>query len=125
MYYILVKHYYYNNTLYAPKDSPMEDAWGQKLTFKSLDEARSFLASIDVDTQLTQQTYTTSGWYSLAHGEYDRPDYQIRRSRGTKKKLSRLIDELIDMLEYVIDDGYYYEGANQLLSALREVRDES
>ena len=72
MYYILVKYYYHNNTLYAPKDSPMVDAWGQKLTFKSVDEARSFLASIDVDTQLTQQTYTTSGWHSLAHGEYDR-----------------------------------------------------
>jgi hypothetical protein len=114
MYYILKKHYYHNNTLYAPKDGPMKDTRGKKITFESLDEARSFLALIDVDTQLTQQTYTTS----LAH-------YQIRRSRGTKKKLSRLIDELIDVLEYVIDDGYYYEGANQLLSALREVRDES
>ena len=86
MYYILVKYYYHSNTLYAPKGGPMEDAWGQKLTFKSLDEARTFLASIDVDTQLTQQTYTTSGWYSLAHGEYDRPDFQIRRSRETNKK---------------------------------------
>mgnify|MGYP003133092516 CR=1 FL=1 len=86
MYYILVKYYYHNNTLYAPEDGPMKDTWGKKLTFKSLDEARSFLASIDVEVQITQQTYTTSGWYSLAHGEYDRPDYQIRKSRGEKKK---------------------------------------
>ena len=85
MYYILVKYYYHNNTLYYSKGGTMEDAWGQKLTFESLEEARLFLASIDVDTQLTNQTYTTSGWYSLAHGEYDRPDFQIRKSRKTKE----------------------------------------
>ncbi len=86
MYYILVKYYFHNNILHAPEDGPMKDAWGQKLTFKSVDEARSFLASIAVDTQLTQQTYTTSGWYSLAHGEYYSADYQIRKSREEKKK---------------------------------------
>ena len=81
MYYILKKNYFYNNTINAPENGPIQNAWGKTMTFPNLENALSYLLECGVDLQLSKQTYTTQGYYSLKHGEYDRPDYQIRKSR--------------------------------------------
>tara|TARA_Y100000114_G_scaffold146709_1_gene157691 strand:+ start:675 stop:1064 length:390 start_codon:yes stop_codon:yes gene_type:complete len=129
MYYILKKHYYYDGAQSVPKDGPITDAWDDIIEFDSSEDAKEFILW-DCGTNLLcigENRYQSTGIYDLREGEYDRPDYQIRRRRETKKKTlqKKIIDELIDMLEYVIDDGYYYEGADQLLSALKEVSNES
>ena len=51
------------------------------MTFPNLENARSYLLECGVDLQLSARTYTTRGYYSLKHGEYERPEYQIRKSR--------------------------------------------
>ena len=82
MYYILEKHYYYSGTFNAPTNQPLKGNTGKKLLFSTIDEAINYLLSIDNTMYaITAQTYTTEGYYCLNHGEYDRPDYQIRKIR--------------------------------------------
>jgi hypothetical protein len=83
-YYILVKYYYYSSTLYPRLDHPMIDWSSDKtLLFDTLESARKYLESQGIDILIKgKQTYTSSGRYVLEHGEYDRPDYQIRKVRS-------------------------------------------
>ena len=83
-YYILVKYYYYFPHWYARKDHPLID-WSSEepLVFDTLASAQKFLQSQGIDILVKgKQTYTSSGHYVLDHGEYDRPDYQIRKVRS-------------------------------------------
>ena len=87
MYYIQ-KYYYYEGAQGAPKDGPMKDTWGDTIEFDSCEEAKEFIVW-DCGTNLMtigENRYQSTGIYDLRHGEYDRPDYQIRKSREEKKK---------------------------------------
>ena len=91
MYYILIRYYYYEGTLYAPDDGPMasgkcgHDDRGRSterpMLFDSVQLARDYLATLHITVQLSPQMYCLDGTYVLAHGEYDRPDYWIRKCR--------------------------------------------
>ena len=81
MYYILVKYYYYQGTLHAPKDGPLRE--DKKLVFSSRQDAVSYLEERGVDLHLKGASYTHS-YYELNHGEYESPDYQVRKLRGAK-----------------------------------------
>lgn len=79
MYYIRIKHYYYNNTLLAPKDGPWLDG-DMILTFSSRSEAKEYLFKHNINQHVKGHTYTSSGITYLNHGEYAAPDYQIRKT---------------------------------------------
>mgnify|MGYP001365736091 CR=1 FL=1 len=80
-YYILQKFFYYNNSLFAPKDGPLTDYNENKLLFDSKQEAEEHLFNLGIDNNYKGSIYTSSGRYTLNHNEYDRPDYQIRKVR--------------------------------------------
>ena len=89
MYYIIKKFFYYPGTCYAPQSGPIENeqVWELKngqyfpeiLTFESIEDAKNYLESMGIDDQITKQTFESSGRYVLAHGEYARPKYKIRK----------------------------------------------
>jgi len=106
MYYILIRYYYHHtNHIHARDDGPMVDGPGAPITvkqkwlydgqpgwssqpeydspmlFKTVDEAREYLAKFDITRQLSPQRYCEEGVYVTRHGEYERPDYWIRRCR--------------------------------------------
>ena len=81
MYYIQKYYYYYEGTQGAPKDGPMKDTWGDTIEFDCLEEAKEFIVW-DCGTNLMtigENRYQSTGIYDLRHGEYDRPDYEIRK----------------------------------------------
>jgi len=80
MYYIRVTYYFFNNTLNAPEDGPLLSD-GTKKTFLTKDEALRYLSDEGITRQITANKFTTSGIYYLRHGEYEAPDYQIRKCR--------------------------------------------
>ena len=51
------------------------------MLFDSVQLARDYLATLHITVQLSPQMYCLDGTYVLAHGEYDRPDYWIRKCR--------------------------------------------
>ena len=81
MYYILVKYYYYQGTLFAPEDGPLKEH--KKIVFETKKSAISYLEERGVDLHLKGSTYTHS-YYELNHAEYEAPDYQVRKLRGAK-----------------------------------------
>ena len=81
MYYIRVTYYYFKNTFNAPSNGPLLSD-GVTKTFKTRDEAIEYLSGKGATRQLTASKFTTSGTYYLSHGEYEAPDYQIRKSRN-------------------------------------------
>ena len=81
MYYIRVTYYYFKNTFNAPSNGPLLSD-GITKTFETKDEAIEYLSSKGITRQLTASKFTTSDTYYLAHGEYEAPDYQIRKSRN-------------------------------------------
>lgn len=81
MFYIKVTYYYYQGTLYAPKDGPLKE--DEKLLFETRKDAVSYLEHRGVDLHLKGSTYTHS-YYECNHGEYEAPDYQIRKLREAK-----------------------------------------
>lgn len=84
MYYILVKYYYHIGTYGARKDGPMiHYNSGERFEFKSLNQAKAFLAEKGITWQVTPQTFQLEGNYTLFHGEYSRPSYHIRKIRGS------------------------------------------
>jgi len=82
-YYILKKFFYYNNTFHAPKDRAMCDGWDRKLTFNSKKEAEEYLIDLGITDNFKGSTWASDGQYILDHGEYERPEYQIRKVRNT------------------------------------------
>ena len=105
MYYILIRYYFHEGTLHAKEDGPMVDGpWGpitvkqqwlydgqpgwssqpeykRPMLFKTVDEARDYLAQFDITRQLSPQRFCEEGVYVTRHGEYERPDYWIRKCR--------------------------------------------
>ena len=80
MYYILIRYYFYEGTLHSKEDGPMIDGSGTIL-FQTVDEAREYLAEFDITRQLSPQRFCEEGIYVTDHGEYERPDYWIRKCR--------------------------------------------
>ena len=83
MYYILVIPYFHIGTFYAPKTHKMVCPCTDKtLTFDTVHDAMKHLESqLGPLQQLSAQKFCSSGRYVLAHGEYDRPDYWVRKIR--------------------------------------------
>lgn len=81
MYYVNIQHFYYQGTFNTPKDGPMTDRWGDKKIFKSVQHAKEYLWSIGITETITKQSLTSDGMYYLEHGEYERPQYKIRKIR--------------------------------------------
>tara|TARA_Y100000592_G_C5445060_1_gene305573 strand:+ start:699 stop:950 length:252 start_codon:yes stop_codon:yes gene_type:complete len=80
-YYIRVTYYFFKNTLDAPKNGPLK-LDGTIKTFKTKREALEYLSDKGITFKLTANKFTPSGMYHLRHGEYEAPDYQIRKSRN-------------------------------------------
>lgn len=78
MYYIKVTYYYFAGTLHAPKDGPLVE--DKKLVFETRLDAISYLEERGVDLHLKGASYTHS-YYQCNHGEYEAPDYQVRKIR--------------------------------------------
>jgi len=84
MYYILVRHYYYNSSLHAPSNGPLHGITENEmsyhpLTFSSVEEAKKYLAKHGITRQISKQMFCADSVYVLSHGEYERPDYWIRK----------------------------------------------
>mgnify|MGYP003112375772 CR=1 FL=1 len=82
MYYIKVTYYYYQGTLHAPKDGALVE--DKKLVFDTKESAISYLEKMGVDLHLKGSIFTHS-YYELNHGEYEAPDYQVRKLRGANQ----------------------------------------
>lgn len=81
MFYIYKYVYYYAGTLYAPESGPVLDVSENRIKFKSIEEAIKWLKNEGVTSKVTNQTFQNEGRYTLFHGEYARPKYQIRKLR--------------------------------------------
>ncbi len=82
MYYILVKYYYHRGTYGARKNGPMSHpVYEDKYEFETLEEAKEHLKENGITWKVSNQTYQYEGNYTLFHGEYQRPSYQIRKVR--------------------------------------------
>jgi hypothetical protein len=85
-YYILIRYYYYEGTFCAPDDGPMtEGCTSRRRLFETVQEARDYLEKFGVTRQLSPQNFCEDGVYVTAHGEYERPDYWIRKCRTNNK----------------------------------------
>lgn len=86
MYQLFIKRYFYNNTLcnflndgkfhpYLYHDN------NNVPTFQNRQEALNYLSSTILNDEISKykKNYFKSGLYILSHGEFDRPDYQIRK----------------------------------------------
>ena len=90
MYYILKKHYYYEGAQSVPKDGPITDAWDDIIEFDSSEDAKEFILW-DCGTNLLcigENRYQSTGIYDLRQGEYDRPDYEIRKLEQSSEPTS-------------------------------------
>lgn len=85
MYGIKVNYFYYAGTINAPKDGYMTDAGGYRLEFDTFEDALHFLKFwlSEVECIKGKSEYVYAGTYYLNHGEYARPQYIIRKLRGT------------------------------------------
>lgn len=54
------------------------------LTFNSKENAKAFLIKVGMEEYKTNR-FCTKGIYELRHGKYERPDYSIRKIRGTEQ----------------------------------------
>jgi len=110
MYYVLIRYYYYNSgNMHARDDGPMVNGPGGPITakqkwmwdgqpgwwtrqpdlsspryglsFDTVQAAKDYLAKFGITRQLSPQKFSEDGVYVLAHGEYERPDYWIRKRR--------------------------------------------
>lgn len=106
MYYVLIRYYYYSGTMHARDDGPMvngpggpittkqkwmidgQPGWwtrqpyyGSPMLFDTVQDAKDYLAKHGITRQLSPQKFSVDGVYVLAHGEYERPDYWIRKCR--------------------------------------------
>ncbi len=78
MYYIRVTYYYFENTFNTPSNGPLLSD-GVIKTFRTRGAALKYLSDKGITRQLTASKFTTSDIYYLSHGEYETPDYQIRK----------------------------------------------
>lgn len=98
MYYILIRYYYYYGTHHAIEDGPLatglttvKEQWhrdgkpGWPRMFETVQDAKDYLAKHGITRQLSPQKFSEDGVYVLAHGEYERPDYWIRKCRTNKQ----------------------------------------
>ena len=83
-YYILTKFFYYKGTFNAPKDQPVCNDNQETITFDSKKDAEKYLCDLGIRNNYKGSTWTAEGQYFLEHGEYDRPEYQIRKVRTSK-----------------------------------------
>ena len=84
MYYVLIRYYYYSGTMHARDDGPMVNGppyYGSPMLFDTVQDAKDYLAKHGITRQLSPQKFSVDGVYVLAHGEYERPDYWIRKCR--------------------------------------------
>ena len=84
MYKIYIKHYYYSNTItYYQNDGKFHPFgnYNGELSFDTKEKALEYLKTniLGGYWQKHSNGYSLAGTYVLAHGEYDRPDYQIRK----------------------------------------------
>ena len=79
MFYILIKHFYYPGTFFAPENGPLLDCNDQRKEFESREDAAAYLQSRDLFN------FKGSMWgcsdYICDHGEYASPIYKIRKVR--------------------------------------------
>jgi hypothetical protein len=52
------------------------------MLFETVQDAKDYLAKFGITRQLSPQRFCEDGVYVLAHGEYERPDYWIRKCRN-------------------------------------------
>lgn len=80
-YYIYARYYYFSGTFFGAEDGPIKDDDNKRVEFESRDEAFRFLKDFigGALDSLSANRYAESGVYYLSHGEYERPDYQIRK----------------------------------------------
>jgi len=76
--YVIKKKCFYFGHLYK-KDTTLLNDGHNVLKFETLDKAIKHLESMGVDDKITPQKYTMSGIYVTQWGEYDRPQYIIRK----------------------------------------------
>ena len=99
MYYILIKYFYYQNSLFSPSNGPLfdiddaesesrkyhmigrKDTYPDILKFSTIDEAKQYLSDQGVTWEQSNQTFKRYGLFYCCNGEYDRPQYQIRKVR--------------------------------------------
>ena len=81
--YRIYGHYYYSSgTFNAPKNGALKDHdrdYDTILEFNTREDAIDHLTVMGVDDEYKKNKYSHSGRYELSHGEYDRPDFSIRK----------------------------------------------
>jgi hypothetical protein len=93
---IKATYYYYEGTLNAPQSGTMDG-----LNFETLQSAIDYLTGGDYDFPALEHcsgaTFSRLGQYVCAHGEYERPDYEIVNLATGKsnKALRSLVESLV------------------------------
>ena len=78
-YAIRATYSFYANTFNAPKNGASRDRYGNRLEYKTREEAEKFLSDAMGCERNEDGSFSATGAWITSHGEYARPVYRIRK----------------------------------------------